>query len=252
MSSFRVFVVDNSSRSVDTIQSSIHLFGVYRRTFTSLKRGVLVMELLHLGLNQVTLGLLLVFVVTIIQAKGLLVQRQRVLDAQSTLSMSTVLYIWFVYAFAYYILFGLQVRKIALVFHGCVMAIASYGVVRALVEVDPLRGYQVVIGTVLAWFTIASSLTTYVRFIFETNAYLSIAVIAVLEPGQILWNRKRGVIDIFRVFTFWLSAVLFLVYAYAIHDQSVIRVTRGFAFLHAVTMGIWFLFPNKNNVEVSE
>lgn len=204
------------------------------------------MELLSLGFNQKTLGFLLIIGVTIYQAYGLYTQSLEIRAKNSTDAVPVTLYIYQCFTCFIVTLFSAKYLILGFAFHGGLLLIYSYLVLKAQLHVEKkFAWYEIVLIAILIIAVFDIIYYDVISQAFLYTSYVNICTYFILEPLQIIIRRDRGVIHKSKLQSFFVSSLAFLVYSYAVGKTEMIHVTWCYLIYFGFTFFIWAIFPNK-------
>jgi len=198
------------------------------------------MELQYLGWNILTLGFIGTLVLTILEGYGSWVQSRAIWLNRSGQSVSITVFTFLLFEFIVTFTYGVSINSIALIFNG-LLVVMQIPIVLGLWKFKGFNKKEKALSLALCLVCIVMIFSSAKDWFFLLFSLGSIAFF-LPQPWEIWKNKDSGVVEIKMIAAYFISALFWTLYAYAIHDWVLEIVCPSYLILLVLAGSLWYKY----------
>ena len=200
-------------------------------------------EFQNFGLNAMTVSFIGTIFFTFFQAWGLSGQNKTIWKNKSGEAVSVSWLSYNLYVFFLAFIYALEINGLALAFNGFCLGVMHIPIIIGL---GKFKGFQrwekIVFGVAIVLLVVMIFLPSeYKALLFLISSFGNIIAMAT-QPLEIFKKKTSGCVDIRLIFSFWISTIFWVVYAFAVNNWVLQILCPSYLAILTITMILWFLY----------
>ena len=198
-------------------------------------------EFENFGWNVLTLGFMGTIVFTVFEAWGLYRQKKKIWSEESGKSVSVIMVAYTAALFTVMFIYGISVKKIAIVFNGGLLALMCVPILRGLWKFKGFSKLEKRMSVVLAAAVAVMPFVPFKDWFFLTLTFGNVFSL-LAQPYEIWKNKDAGAVEIRLWLVFLTSTFFWVVYAFSVNDWVMKIISPAYGVINVLVIVLWLKY----------